>query len=73
MADYVEMIGISAQEACDKTIKDLIEKVDGLGGAICIDNNGEIGVGHSSPCLLFGFSKDGNKMVGFSKDDLRNT
>ena len=73
LADYVEMTGISAQEACDKTIKDLIEKVDGLGGAICIDNNGEIGVGHSSPCLLFGFSKDGNKMVGFSKDDLRNT
>jgi beta-aspartyl-peptidase (threonine type) len=71
LADYVELLNMNAQEASEKTVEDLINKVNGLGGSISIDKNGNIGIAHSSPCILFGLSKDGYKMVGVSREDLQ--
>ncbi len=70
VADYIELLGMNAQSAANKVRDELVQKVGGLGGFIVIDKNGNIGVSHSSPCILFATSKNGIKNIGVNSQDL---
>lgn len=50
---FVEQ-GDSAMEAAQRAVDCLGSKVDGLGGVIVIDHEGEIGYAHNTPCMAIG-------------------
>jgi beta-aspartyl-peptidase (threonine type) len=52
VADYIEYKNVNAQQAADMVIAYLVERINGLGGVIVIDQNGYCGKGHSTPKML---------------------
>ncbi len=51
-ASFIEHLHMTAQEAADAAISDLVKKVNGLGGLIVIDGKGNTGIAHSTPGIL---------------------
>lgn len=67
IADFIVRDGISAQEAADKGVAYLVERVNGLGGAIVIDAHGRLGVAFSTPGLAHAFvAPDGSIVCRFA-------
>jgi beta-aspartyl-peptidase (threonine type) len=53
--------GNTAEEAAAAGIKVLQDRVQGLGGIICIDFNGHIGIDYNTPRMARGFMQEGLK------------
>jgi beta-aspartyl-peptidase (threonine type) len=57
--------GLDAQQAADKVIAYLQERVQGYGGVIMIDNNGRIGIAHNTEDMAYAYVEgDGKIMSG---------
>ncbi|QXX74348.1 isoaspartyl peptidase/L-asparaginase family protein [Methylovirgula sp. HY1] len=63
-AFFVEYQGMNAQEAADAAIRHLTQKIQGVGGLILIDRNGECGQAHSTPDMLSATAVKGEIWVG---------
>jgi beta-aspartyl-peptidase (threonine type) len=57
--------GQQAQEAADRAIRLLGERVHGTGGLILIDRQGRIGASFSTPSMAFGYRNDSGEFVLF--------
>jgi len=51
--------GMDAQAAADYAIRVMVERVNGIGGIIVVDHNGNIGFAHSSQNIAVAWSSDG--------------
>ena len=51
--------GHSAPQAASYAIDLLWEHIKGVGGLILLDREGEIGIGHSTPNIAFGWMREG--------------
>lgn len=66
VSDFVQFKQLPAQEAAEAGISYLVEKVQGLGGVIVIDAEGNIGAAHSTPGLAYGYLGDDGPICRFS-------
>lgn len=55
VSDYIYFKGMNATEAAHAGIQYLVDKVNGLGGVIVIDHEGNCAVGHSTSGMIYGF------------------
>jgi beta-aspartyl-peptidase (threonine type) len=67
--DYVGQ-DMSAQQAADKVIAYLGERVGGYGGIIIIDHQGRIGIAHNTDDMAFAYVLPGGEMV-FAERSMR--
>ena len=63
IADFVYFQNMDAQAAALAGIDYLIRKVQGLGGVIVIDNNGNCAVGHSTSGMIYGWIEHGGETI----------
>jgi beta-aspartyl-peptidase (threonine type) len=63
ISDFVYFKGMSASEAATAGIQYLINKVNGLGGVIVIDSQGQCAVGHSTSGMIYGSIENGGKSI----------
>ena len=59
IADFVYFQNLDAQAAAIAGIDYLVKKVQGLGGVIVIDRNGQCAVGHSTSGMIYGWIEHG--------------
>lgn len=62
-ADLIAYKGLSAQAAAEEAIGNLTKRIDGKGGLILIDRNGDCGVAHSTPGILAARIRDGEEVI----------
>lgn len=60
----VELRGLTAPEATKEAIAYLVQKVQGSGGLIMVDNKGRCGAAHSTPGMLMAVIENGKIRVG---------
>jgi beta-aspartyl-peptidase (threonine type) len=63
ISDFVYFKGMNAAEAATAGIQYLIDKVNGLGGVIVIDAQGQCAVGHSTSGMIYGRIENGGKSI----------
>ncbi|MCC3246249.1 isoaspartyl peptidase/L-asparaginase [Methylocystis sp. WRRC1] len=56
---FIEYRGMHAQDAANEAIRFLVDKVQGYGGLIIIDRNGECARAHSTPGMITATAADG--------------
>lgn len=56
--------GYSAQEAADKSIKLIWNRLKGRAGVIVLDKNGNIGISYNTPRMAYAYIKDGKTYSG---------
>ncbi|NYT12370.1 MAG: peptidase T [Methanomassiliicoccales archaeon] len=69
VCDLVER-GYNALEATGAAVEYLERRVDGLGGVIAIDKDGNIGYSHNTPYMALAFSRKGETKVIMSEKTL---
>ncbi|WP_017327958.1 isoaspartyl peptidase/L-asparaginase family protein [Synechococcus sp. PCC 7336] len=62
ISDLVHFQGLNAKEAARAGIDYLVSKVNGLGGVIVVDKNGQCAVGHSTSGMIYGWIENGGEM-----------
>lgn len=63
ISDFVYFKGMTASEAASAGIQYLIDKVNGLGGVIVIDSQGQCAVGHSTSGMIYGCIENGGESI----------
>ena len=63
IADFVYFQNLDAQAASLAGIDYLVRKVQGLGGVIVIDSNGNCAVGHSTSGMIYGWIEHGGETL----------
>lgn len=63
IADFVYFQNLDAQSAALAGIDYLVKKVQGLGGVIVIDRNGNCAVGHSTSGMIYGWIEHGGETL----------
>jgi beta-aspartyl-peptidase (threonine type) len=63
ISDFVYFKGMTAPEAAAAGIQYLIDKVNGLGGVIVIDHQGQCAVGHSTSGMIYGSIENGGESI----------
>ena len=61
ISDLIHFQGVNAKEAAQKGIDYLVSKVNGLGGVIVVDKNGQCAVGHSTSGMIYGWIENGGE------------
>jgi len=64
--------GTAPQIACEKFIKHLGDKLSGLGGVICLNKIGEVGLAFNTPRMAFAYkTTTSNMVVGIEPTDIK--
>jgi beta-aspartyl-peptidase (threonine type) len=63
ISDFVYFKGMTASEAASAGIQYLVDKVNGLGGVIVIDHQGQCSVGHSTSGMIYGSIENGGESI----------
>ncbi|XP_063703262.1 probable isoaspartyl peptidase/L-asparaginase GA20639 [Culicoides brevitarsis] len=53
----IEYLGQAPQKACEEACRNMTKNLEGTGGAICIDKNGEVGVYFTSNRMAWAYQK----------------
>ncbi|MGK7908561.1 MAG: isoaspartyl peptidase/L-asparaginase family protein [Synechococcus sp.] len=61
ISDLVHFQGLNAKEAAKVGIDYLVSKVNGMGGVIVVDKDGQCAVGHSTSGMIYGWIENGGE------------
>ena len=62
ISDLIHFQGMNAKQAAQAGIDYLVSKVNGLGGVIVIDKDGQCAVGHSTSGMIYGWIENGGEI-----------
>jgi len=64
--------GTTPQIACEKFIKNYGDKLNGLGGVICLNKIGEVGLAFNTPRMAFAYkTSNSNIVIGIEPTDIK--
>lgn len=65
----MEYLGENVQKAVEEACKNMTKRLEGTGGAICLDKNGDVGIYFTSRRMAWAYQKKDIICFGIEKQD----